>query len=493
MKNKIIKMECLKLPEGEQKNASSGRMLKMKKQTTQIKKCLVWSVLAFLLCMGFWTAPRVEAASGAGATILNTVRVDYKDAGGLTSYSADASTSVTISLVKAGLTLSGRPTSGSTGKTAAVPSGQTPSSGQTASYLIALTANSNGGDTYSLSAALSNASGLTGQTIAWSTIRPDGTTQITGSNPASVALGASVIQANTATTISIPGGSLATAIIQDYATGYKVLVVNGVDYVVSGISGAGVAPSNTHVGNTYYNTTGTATAETLIVITLGKNASGANVDPSFTINALIGQQVGEQILVKVDVQASCSTPGVNGTVDFNATTTSSGGGNSVSLASAITTTYTANNLQVRKNVRNITKSGSFAATATGDPGDVLEYQIEVNNAGSTAATTVSALDAVPVYTKLACGSGALGTTVCTGTGTDIIATITTGSNTSLITYQSSDNECGGSPANVGAGDAAGYAAGSALHFYLGTGCTASAGGSVAGSATYTIVYRVKIN
>ena len=117
----------------------------------------------------------------------------------------------------------------------------------------------------------------------------------------------------------------------------------------------------------------------------------------------------------------------------------------------------------------------------------------VNNPGG-AAKLVKGTDAVPVYTQLVCGSGALGTAACTGTPTtDIIATITSAAGTSLITYESSDNECSGNPANVGAGDAGGFVETSPLHFYMGSGCTASAGGTVAAAATYTILYRVKMN
>jgi len=460
----------------------------MKQIKTIILAQLVLLFLALLII-----APGVEANTGAGATILNTVQVDYKDAGGVQSFSANATTSTTVNLVKSGLSYSGMPTGAAKGKTAPMPSNQTVDSGATASYLIALTANANGGDTYNLSRTIGAVTNMISDTVTYSTMRNDGTTVITAGSPATVALGASVIQNNTANTISIPGNSNLAALITLNSAGYKVLVVGGVDYIVTGITG-GTAPSNTHVGNIYYNNVGTPTAETLAVITLGANPAGSNTTPSLTPSdpALKGTVVAEQILVKVDVTGTVGpTAGTDGTVAFTLTTTDSSAGNS-QTTSTVTTTFRASNLQVRKTVRNFTKSGSFAASATGDPGDVLEYKVEINNAGASSAKVVSSTDAVPIYTKLVCGAAALGTAVCTGTASDIFATINLGANTVNVTY-GVDAECASSPA--AAGNAAGFAEGSALKFYMGSTCNGSTpvGGTVAASATYTIIYRVKMN
>jgi hypothetical protein len=455
------------------------------------------AVVASLFLVLLITAPGVEANTGAGATILNTVQVDYKDAGGVQSFSANATTSTSVNLVKAGLSYSGMPTGAAKGKTAPMPSNQTVDSGATASYLIALTANANGGDTYNLSRTIGAVTNMISDTVTYSTMRNDGTTVITAGSPATVALGASVIQNNTANTISIPGNSNLAALITLNSAGYKVLVVGGVDYIVTGITG-GTAPSNTHVGNTYYNNVGTATAETLAVISLGANPAGSNTTPALTPSdpALKGTVVAEQILVKVDVTGTVGpTAGTDGTVAFTLTTTDSSAGNS-QTTSTVTTTFRASNLQVRKTVRNFTKSGSFAASATGDPGDVLEYKVEINNAGASSAKVVTGTDAVPIYTKLACGVGSLGSAVCTGTVTDIIATISDGTTTTNITYGWKDvNECV-SP-GVGAGGAGGFTEGSPLYFYMGNTTTCNgltpAGGTVNAGATYTILYRVKLN
>jgi len=474
-------------------------MTRNKELFMKLKKIIILAQLALLFVVLLIATPGVEANTGAGAKILNTVQINYNDASGTTAYSANASTLVTVNLVKAALTYSGRPTTTNKGVTAALPAGQTVDSGASPTYLIALTANANGGDTYNLSRAIGAVTNMASDTVTYSTVQNDGATTITSGSPATVALGASVIQANAATTISIPGNSNLAALITLNSAGHKVLVVNGVDYIVSAIS-TGVAPSNTHTGNTYYNTLGTATPETYDVITLAANPSGANVAPNFTVNALKGTVAAEQILVLVTVNGVVgTTAGTDGTVPFTLTTTDSSSGNSAT-STAITTTFHGSNLQVEKNVRNCgsagTSCGSFAATATGNPGDILEYQVLVHNAGSSVAKSVAASDAVPVYTQLVCGTtSAFGVaTVCpsSGAGALIFASITDGTTTTLLTYQNSDNECS---SGVGAGNAAGYVEGSALNYFMGntTTCTGSTGGIVNAGATYTITYRVKMN
>jgi len=470
-------------------------------KTRKIYRRPLWAaltVVASLFLALLITAPQVQANTGAGATILNTVGITYFDASGATTYNANASTFVTVNLVKAALTYSGRPTSGSPGKGASMPSGVTIASGATQTYLIALTANANGGDTYTLTDAVSGVTNMASNSVTWSTVKPDGATTFGSANPASIAIGASVIQlVPSASTISIPGGSTVAAAIT--SGGLKVLVVGGVDYAIQSIT-TGTAPSNTNVGATYYNTTGTATAETLAVITLAANTSGANVAPAFT-SALVGTVAAEQQLILVSVTGVIgATIGTNGTVAFTLTTKDGAGGNSASMASAITTTFYGSNLQVEKFVRNCGPSGTntpaFAASATGNPGDILEYQVKVNNAGSSQATKVAASDAVPVYTKLICGTAAAFgvATVCpsSGASTLIFATITDGTTTTLIPY-GGGNTC--TSGGVGAGLAAGYVATSALNYYFGTTgtCNATTGGTIAPAATYTITYRVKMN
>ncbi len=472
----------------------------MKTESTQKTRRPFWAALLVSLAVAlFAAAPPVEANSGAGGRILNTVEISYKDASA-TTYYANATTYVTINRVRLGLTASGRPTPGSKGTTALMPSPLTVNSGATASYIVALTALANGGDTYNLSAALGSPVGVSGQTITWETLRNDGSTVLTGASPATIALGASVIQANSANTISIPGGSNLVALLTENSAGFKTLVVNGVDYIVSAAIVGGTAPSNTNIGGSYWNTKVVGTSEALAVITLAANPSGANTVPAFGVNALVGQQVGEQILVRVNVTASASAPPTNGTVGFTITTSDGAAGNSTSTAS-ITTTFTAISVQVQKGVRNCGASATFpvgscgptayTANAAGNPGDILEYRVLVNNPGTLAANSVTATDAVPTYTKLISFTAAYGDggTLGTGLATEKFATVNDGTTTATITMQSSDTENG----SVGSGDAAALTELSAIHFFLGTGNTNALGGSIAAGSTYTILYRVKIN
>lgn len=469
-------------------------------KTTTLQRRPLWAILALVASLFvalLITAPGVQANIGAGATILNTVRVDYYDASGTTGYAANASTFTTVNLVRAGLTLSGRPTSGSPGKTALCPPNQTVDSGATQSYLIALTANANGGDTYNLTGLPGTITNMASYSVTWATMRNDGTTQITGSSPATVALGSSVIQRVPADNqIEIPGNSNLVALITDNTTTGKVLVVNGVDYIVTGISD-GTAPSNTHTGNTYWNTAVAGTPETLAVITLAANTAGSNTTPAFlTDGTARGQVVAEQILVRLNYSGT-ATLATDGVVNWQLRTTDGASGNTIDSCN-ITTTFRGMNLQVQKSVRNCgplgtTCPGSYSASTTGNPGDVLEYQVLVNNVGGSVAKLVTGTDAVPVYTRLICGAAYGGNTVCTGTATDIFATVTVGANTVSLTY-TNDAECAGTPR--AAGNAGGFAENSSLNFYLGNTCNGSGtpvGGDVTSGQLYTILYRVKMN
>ena len=80
-------------------------------------------------------------------------------------------------------------------------------------------------------------------------------------------------------------------------------------------------------------------------------------------------------------------------------------------------TVTANPVSsLDKSVRNVTDGGSFANTATADPGDVLEYQILFTNTGNAPATNVSVTDAVASGSSYVANS-CTGGTSCTGGST----------------------------------------------------------------------------
>ncbi len=78
------------------------------------------------------------------------------------------------------------------------------------------------------------------------------------------------------------------------------------------------------------------------------------------------------------------------------------------LVFVTTTVATAGGLQLLKEVRNFSRGGTFAATASGQPGEVLEYRIAYQNIGSQPIFNVVLSDPVPFFTTLvqnAYGSG----------------------------------------------------------------------------------------
>ena len=469
----------------------------MKTRTTQRRP--FWAVLAVVASLFLAllvTAPGVQANTGAGATIFNTVQIDYNDAGGTQAYSANASTYTTVNLVQATLTLKGRPTPGSPGDSNTAPTGQTIDSGATQTYLFSLTSNANGNDLYDLSNAVGSTFNMFSFNVKYEKVKADGSTVIS-LNPAQANIGASVIQAVGSGFIKIPGGSLAAAGLTGpiSTTDGRVLVIDGKDYLISGVT-AGNAPSNLHGGATpYYNTSPTIT-EVYDTINLVANPTGYNT--AFTgAGVSVGDSAREQVLILVTVTGVVgSNHTAPGTVPFTFTAASNTVPADTVNTGAIITTFNVSTVTVTKSVRNCGATGScgggYLASATGKPGDILEYQVLVNNPGGTAKS-VKATDTVPIYTQLVCGSGA---TVCTGTITDIFATIGDGTTTTNITYGWKDiDECL-SP-GVGAGGASGFAEGSTLYFYMGNTTTcnglAPAGGTVNAGATYTILYRVKVN
>ena len=154
------------------------------------------------------------AQTAADATILNVVTVDYSDASGSSNFQATASSSVTVNLVEAMAILSGRPTNAAPGTGGAIPTELIVDSGATASYLFAITATSNGGDTYNLSAAIDTVSNVTGETVTSQLVAADGTTAVGGANPASVVLGASIITGvSSPSVLNFPGGTLTGRIL----------------------------------------------------------------------------------------------------------------------------------------------------------------------------------------------------------------------------------------------------------------------------------------
>jgi len=447
-------------------------------------------LLAALISLMIICAPRAMGATGADAIILNVVQVTYRDASGNQSFTADAAATIKVTLQEAAVTLSGRPTPTNPGNTEPVPAEQTVSSGTGARYLYAITANANGDDIYRLAIDPDASSNVANTSVTYDQVGPNGSTVI-NSNPSTVTLGASVvINVVNQTTLEFPGGTLDNIAVND------IVVVDGVDYRVSAVT-PGSGASHTHADGNPHTDTGSLSPENRGRLTLDANTYGSNTSPAFT-SALVGSIVGEQVLVRVIVYAEASTPGTDGTLDFDIVIDPDGTpGSNVAQQQDVTTTFTATNLSITKEVRNVSQGGSFAASADGAPGDVLEYRVTVQNTGSDA-TQVVVSDAVPSYTSLVVFTDSYDGTQQSGAaqGDNYFAQASNSASSPAtvdLTYKDTDDE----DTTIASGNAAGTAAGSALTFYIGAGNsdTTDTGGTVTSSSdnTFTILYQVKID
>ena len=492
----------------------------------KVKQNLI-AALAITALAAVCAPQAAEANSTANATIVNVVRVDYKDVSGVNSFAANASTSVTVNLVKAALNPSGAPTGADGNPGLTCLSAFDTASGSTVSAIYALTATANGQDTYNLSMTNVVPTNVNNVTVAYRTLTYTGADAAL--NPATRLLGSAIPTGVVgADTLEFPGGALAGFAVNDIvvvetAAGKKAFLVTGVN--------PGQAPVFSHVGNTAYtDATGAfSTAEVKGTLTLGAYANqtvtlntandttfgGGGVDPAFNVpatEATLGVPVGEMVLVKVSVTASNNTL-VDGSVNYTLATTDSSGNSPASIPCPVAT-FKAPTLSIKKEASNFTLTpGVFGATATGNPGQVLEYRVTVTNTGGQAAE-VTVADAVPSYTTLVTHAGSYGTGNGTGVAANFIARLSDGVNDLDLTMDGTDSEtqplAGG--IETGFGKAAATAAGSAVTFYLGdtssnalggklpycsngafsteAGCT---GGGAQWITSFTILYQVKID
>jgi uncharacterized repeat protein (TIGR01451 family) len=495
----------------------------------------LFAALALGALAAFGSPETASANSTANTTILNTVRVDYKDASGTNSFAANASTIVTVNLVKSALNPSGAPTGAGVPGLTCLPALDT-ASGTAISALYALTASANGQDTYTLTMGAPTPHNVVNAAVTYNILKFDGTldgqpqpvggvaTRVLGS-----AIPTAVLSANS---LEFPGGALAGFSVNDIVI---VPTFGGVNraFLVTAVS-AGTAPVFSHTGNTAYTdaTGALTTPEVKGSLTLGAYANqsitlngvatgfgGGGTAPAFTTPAtaaILGVPVSEMALVQVNVSAQTiqTTPQLDGTVDYVLTTTASGGTNPATIGCLAVGTFKAPTLSIKKEARNFSTSGAFGATANGNPGELLEYRVTVTNTGGQAAQVVVA-DAVPVYTTLTAFSGSYGGGAPTNTIADVFARISNGSTFVDVTRSTVDSETQPAAplAKIGYGrTGATTAAGSALTFYLGDSSTNAAGGKLpacsnttfatqaactGGGATwitsYTILYQVKID
>jgi hypothetical protein len=416
------------------------------------------------------------APTAANAKILNVVTVTYFDATGTTSHQAATSTSVTVSLKQAALTV------------ATESSFATVDSGTTTTSYVALTSNANGQDSYKITFSDVAANlAASPKTLTYNIV-----TDKNGSNPVSigsggsVSLGASLILSvgapGTTQVISIPAGTL-----NGIAAG-SIVVVGGTTYKVTSTY-AGIQAGYDKTGP--QTVTGALTNETPGTITIAADISGS--DPNLT-GSVAGTVIGERKYLKITENATVNSNTANGTDNFSVTTDTTTGSNPTAAVAELATFYYVA-VSIDKSVKNI-NTGVTGLGVTGKPGEVLEYTVTVSNATSGNANLVAVADAVPAYTKLVSGTGAYGSGGGSGAAVEKFAQISDGINTVEVTLDPTDSETQpGGATLTGFGGTVGnaVAAGTGINFFIGTSSNKTTGGVVAAGKTYTIKYRVTIN
>ncbi|GFO56518.1 hypothetical protein GMSM_35250 [Geomonas sp. Red276] len=462
-------------------------------------------VLALGALLAVSQPQEAAASTTANTKLLNVVTVSYKDASNNNTFSANASTQVTVNLVKAGLNAISAPTSSVGGLSCLAPV-NTPSGG-TITTLYAMVANANGSDTYNFgltatSGTNTNGALATNVTSHFQFLKYDGSTdgaQDTGTHVFASGIGVGVATGSS-DTILFPGGSLDS---NTFAPN-KIVVVTYLDgkkqaFLVSNVAGGSAASINGNNAGGAYSTVASTTGETQGQLKLaalpttsidGINV-GANAAPDFDTHAVdFSVPIAELALVQVSVTASVAQTNTDATVNFTLTGSTQGPGPQSAAITCTDGTWVAPQLTISKLVRNVSKGGTFVGnlgTANADPSDTLEYQVTVTNAGGDANKVV-VTDAVPAYTTLVAGNtyGTAGTP----TSSSIFAQVTKNGGTAInIDMGTSAVE---SP-NVAGGDAGGVAAKSPLNFYLGDTNSTSTGGTVKAGETFVIIYQVKVN
>ncbi len=454
------------------------------------------------------------ANTSAGAKVVNVVEVTYSDTSGINKFTAAASTTTTVNLVKSALNASNAPAGGTVAALGCLGTVDTVSGG-TVSAIYALSATANGADTYNLSIKdyATGTANVSDITRTYSTLTYNGTVEAV--NPANRILGSAIpVGVGAADTLLFPGGSLDGFAVNDIVlveigpVGSKVKRAFKIAKVYQGTA-ASHANSNGNTAYTSGDLSGTqaedkgylqlAPYENTTVTLNGTSVTfgGDSVVPAFTTAATaptLGVPVGELVLVQLDIKASASSVTNDGTVGYTLTATNGTDNTDITCTASF---YKRSQLSIQKQVRN-TAGGVWGGTATGNPGDILEYKITVKNIGGQAAK-VSIKDAVPAYTTLV-------------TNGNNFATITDSLGKSVTVTTAVDAEGQPTSINTGFGDAVPTDTNRAINFYLGDTSSQSAGGTVPSCSsataatqsecttkggtwldTYTILYQVKID
>jgi uncharacterized repeat protein (TIGR01451 family) len=463
---------------------------------TKTRRSIGLVPLAVFALAALWSVsrpPRAEAAAlvSAGNTVVrNTITVNYADAKGVAQTAQTSTVDVTVTTVASTPILT-MPAAGSTDGT-----------GATLAYTVRVRSTSNG-------------PGAVTFTTSDGTFANIGTPGTVPTVPANIYLGATVIDpseakkgspqtvANLASiTFAVPNDNAAvnnTGLPGAFNDGIINGLISGDIVYITDNASLLYGPFNVTAVSDPSSVGGATAATGSITLT---NNTGASI--SFT------PQLNWQIVEAKDVTFTV-TQGTITTVTSPASWISTINATMASAAAAVgpvTTNAHLGKISIVKYVRNVTTPGGTGATyvppvtingasntfytqgVTGKPGEILEYLAVINNAGSGDAKLVYATDILPTYTSLITATAYGG-----GTAGKIFARARFNA---LETDLNNDNT--GGLANVAFGSAPSAGVPVTMTFWLGTGCTTSAGGllttsvpSATATSTAYLIYQVKIN
>ncbi|PKN38506.1 MAG: hypothetical protein CVU62_06635 [Deltaproteobacteria bacterium HGW-Deltaproteobacteria-2] len=402
--------------------------MKLARNIILIQLALLWTLL-------FISAP-VWANTAANTQVTNQVQVTYFD--GTATYTVTASVTITVDLVAAAPNI----------VTGSAQSTSYAGAGTNLTDSFAITASSNGPDTYNIIVPTPAVTNTTGATV---------TTYVNGVPASSVVLGASVTTSgSTVTNIVVPADGASNTSINGIEVGDTV-VINGETRMVQSVTD---------------NTTGTST----IVL-----ASALPSAPT------AGVLVAEQKIVTAAVTAgTIVTAGTDVTVSAAITATSVSSSGAAKTSDAILNTFYSGQATIAKYVRNITTSAAgtgtvysynsinyYPAGVTAKQGDILEYiLVSTNTSGTISASVVT--DVLPAsFVVLRDNAYGSGKEVKYVSDTNVVTTLT----------------------KVSDGDQADYniTMPNTLTIYVGTGATNVAGGTIPTGKRVLVLYQVNVN
>jgi hypothetical protein len=328
-------------------------IMKTPKRTSIISR-IGFSVMLMLTALA--VAPQYAAANTASNTaIINTVTVNYKDAGAVAQTPVTAYATVTVTLVAAAPTLS-------------TPGDQNSTLGTPANFTYTVTSNANGPDTYTLSTSANGGSVTNSTHMLTSSAVPSVGSVTLG---ATTAISSIAIPLNTDTPITVPSDGVSGGGVNGIsaAAGNNKVVINGLLYTVISV-----------VDNPFI--AGTPVTSTITV--------NGPAQAALTNGTLIAEQKTITLVV---------TPlTMNATITNETVTTviSAKGSFATAATDSTTTTVLPANLTVTKEVS--TDGITWGATANAAPGAALYYRITVHNGGAANATVVSITDPLTSYT-----------------------------------------------------------------------------------------------